>query len=94
MSTAVAATEGMPRRAMSAKQRARASRVQQRLQKALDVSALNMEGLARESRVDRRTLDNYFASDSRSPPFFATVDIARALDVSLNELAYGQDADQ
>ena len=82
------------RRATSDSQRARASRVQQRLQEALDASALNMEGLARESRVDRRTLDNYFASDSRSPLFFATVDIAQALDVSLNELAYGQEADQ
>ena len=53
-----------------------------------------MEGLARKSHVDRRTLDNYFRGDSRSPLFFATVDIAQALDVPLNELAYGQEPNQ
>lgn len=84
----------MPRRATSAEQRARASRVQETLQEALDASELNMEDLARESRVDRRTLDNYFGRDSRSPSFFATADIARALNVSLQELAYGQEVDQ
>ena len=82
------------RRATSDSQRERADRVQKRLQEALKDREVTMEDLARESRVDRRTLDNYFRGESRSPQFFATVDIARALDVSLKELAYGQDADQ
>ena len=94
MSTAVAATEGMPRRATSDEQRARARRGHQWLQEAPDDSELNMEGLVRESRVDRRTLDNNSRSDARSLLFFATVDIARALNVSLEELAYGQEAQQ
>ena len=82
------------RRATSDRQRERAKRVQKKLREALKDSGLGMEDLARQSRVDRRTLDNYFASDSRSPQFFATVDIARALNVPLKELANEQDADQ
>ena len=53
-----------------------------------------MGGLVRESFVDRRTLGNDSRWDAHSPLFFATVDIARALNVSLEELAYGQEAEQ
>lgn len=94
MSAAIAATAGMSRRATSDEQRARAKRVHQRLQEALDHSVSHTGGLARESHVDWRTLDDHLGSDSRSPLFFSTVDIARVLDVSLEELPFGQEADQ
>ena len=69
-------------------------RVQAMLQDALDDGKIGMEELARRSRVDRRTLDNYFRGESRSPLFFPTVDIARALGVRLEDLAGEQEAEE
>jgi len=62
------------------------------LREAIDSGRLGMEDLARESGVNRRTLDKYFQGDSPNPSFFLTVDIAKALKVSLQDLAYGKKA--
>lgn len=64
------------------------------LRKALDESKIGMEELARRALVDRRTLDNYFRGESRSPLFFFTVDVARVLGVPLEDLADERGADE
>ena len=92
MSTAVAATKSMPRRTTSDEHCARARRGHQWLQEAPGNGESNMDGPVRESREDQGTLDNNSWSDARSPSFLPTADIARALHVPLEDLAYSQDA--
>ena len=48
---------------------------------------MNLEDLARSSGVNRRTLDKFFDGDSPSPSFFTVAALARALGLSLDELA-------
>jgi DNA-binding XRE family transcriptional regulator len=48
---------------------------------------MRLEELARAADINRRTLDKYFAGDSPHPSFFLVASIARALDLSLDDLA-------
>jgi transcriptional regulator with XRE-family HTH domain len=45
------------------------------------------EELARQSGINRRTLDKYFEGDSPSPSFFLISALGGALGVSLDDLA-------
>ena len=48
---------------------------------------MDMERLARSADLPRRTVDNYFAGESRSPSFFLIAGLASALALSLDDLA-------
>ncbi|WP_419862456.1 helix-turn-helix domain-containing protein [Candidatus Poriferisodalis sp.] len=54
---------------------------------ALAAREMSVEKLARDSRLNRRSLDQYFRGDSPSPSFFVIVTIARHVRVDLSELA-------
>ena len=77
----------MARPESSDEQRQRARHIQQRVKKALNDSSMELEDLARESDVNRRTLDKYLNGDSPSPSFFLLARLASALKLSLDELA-------
>lgn len=77
----------MGRPESSEEQRQHARHIQERVKKALDDSSMELEDLARESDVNRRTLDRYLEGDSPSPSFFLLARLARALKLSLDELA-------
>ena len=76
----------MPRPQSSEAQRQRARHIQELLRNALDGSPMGLEDLARESEVNRRTLDKYLQGESPNPSFFLLARIARPLGLSLDGL--------
>ena len=77
----------MPRPESSKEQRQRARHIQERIRKALHDSSKELEDLARESEVNRRTLDKYLQGESPNPSFFLLARIAPPLGLSLDDLA-------
>ena len=77
----------MSRPESSKEQRRCARHLQEKLKKALDDSSMGLEDLARESAVNRRTLDKFLQGESPNPSFFLVARIALALDLNLGDLA-------
>ena len=75
------------------KQLERSRRVQARIRAALEDAEMSVEDLARESEINRRSLDKYLEGDSPSPSFFFMVKIARSLGFTLDELALASEAE-
>ena len=67
-------------------QRRRAEQIRQVLMAAFSESPLDMEKLAHDSGVKRRTLDSYFTAGSVSPSFMLVAPVAKVLGVALDEL--------
>jgi transcriptional regulator with XRE-family HTH domain len=69
-------------------QRAKARALKAYLKARQQESEMTLEEVATRADLNRRTLDKYFEGDSPSPSFFLIVSIARALSLSLDELAW------
>lgn len=75
------------RRRVRDDQLARAEAVRRRIKEAQDAAGLDTEDLARTADLPRRTVDSYFYKASRSPSFFLVAELAKALTLSLDDLA-------
>lgn len=78
---------GRGRQPVPEEQRRAARAIQTRLKERQEGIGMATEDLARASGINRRTLDKYFEGESPSPSFFLIAALARALRMSLDELA-------
>lgn len=75
------------RRRATGEQLVRAEAIRERIKKAQDRAGLDTDGLARAADLPTRTVNNYFYGTSRSPSFFLVAELAKALALSLDDLA-------